>query len=307
MVWGCMRAPPRSRRTQHERELATLLAFEQQRRAATDFAALPPSEVVLGPDPYRIAALRGGGGWSACCAASRPWSCSTRRRGARPRRGAAVAGRARGVGRRRRAAWSARPRASWRVYRSRAGRSASSASRRLPVDALGMRDVALAPDGRTAYVVEDREGRLLAVSLERARGARCARPACASWRAATGRSRSRRSRGYVAVNCLLDHTIEIRRDGGELARIHHDGPIWSFALHRERRRRPARSPPAASRTIRSSARTAASATSTRTSISTGSRPARRSRRGSRRSTPRRSAWSRPSGSRSAAPTQAPCR
>src|SRR5689334_8421645 len=44
----------------HDRELQALRAFEQQRRAATDFAALPPSDIALGPDPYRIAALPGG-------------------------------------------------------------------------------------------------------------------------------------------------------------------------------------------------------------------------------------------------------
>src|SRR5262245_4514590 len=43
----------------HDRELAALRAFEDRRRAATDFAALPPSDAVLGPDPYRIAALPG--------------------------------------------------------------------------------------------------------------------------------------------------------------------------------------------------------------------------------------------------------
>jgi hypothetical protein len=96
----------------------------------------------------------------------------------------------------------------------------------LPVDALGLRDVALAPDGRTAYVVEDHDGRLLAVALGRDAGgtrelARCHGPVQVEAIA-----------DAVAVDCLLDHAIEIRR-AGAVARIHHDGPIWRFALHPE--------------------------------------------------------------------------
>ena len=37
----------------------------------------------------------------------------------------------------------------------------------IPIDALGMRSIALSPDARTAYVVEERTGRTLAVPLER--------------------------------------------------------------------------------------------------------------------------------------------
>ncbi|HET9620290.1 MAG TPA: hypothetical protein VFP84_02910, partial [Kofleriaceae bacterium] len=45
-------APP-----EHEHELAALSLFEQEHRDATDFAAVPPSNRRLGPDPYRIASL----------------------------------------------------------------------------------------------------------------------------------------------------------------------------------------------------------------------------------------------------------
>ena len=219
---------------EHERELAALHAFEEQRRAATDFAALPPSDVALGPDPYRIAALRGGHrligllrGESAAVVLDGDGAELSRIAAPREPGGLAVSADddVLVVGE------AARELAQYRVRGDRLERVAT-----LTVDALGMRDVALAPDGRTAYIVEDRTGRLLAVSLERER-----RSEQRALRATGARELGRchgpiqveAIAGTVAVDCLLDHTIEIRRDGAEVARIHHDGPLWRFALHRE--------------------------------------------------------------------------
>jgi hypothetical protein len=220
-------APP-----EHERELAVLRAFEQQRRAATDFATLPPSDQVLGPDPYRIAALHGGArligllrGESAVVVLDP--EAAELARAAAPRSPSGLAVSADDdlivVGDAARELWH---------YRLAGGRLERVAT--LPIDALGMRAVALAPDARTAYVVEQREGRLLAVSLERDR-TRALRPAgVRELGRCHGPIQVEAITGHVAVNCLLDHTLEIRRDGGgEIARIHHDGPLWSFALHRE--------------------------------------------------------------------------
>jgi hypothetical protein len=235
----------------HERELAALRAFEQQRRTQADFAALPPSNVALGPDPYRIAAVRGGTrligllrGESAAVVLDGDGAELARVAAPRSPGGLAVSAEddVLVVGE------AARELAHYRIVGGLAGdRLARVAS--LPIDALGLRDVALAPDGRTAYVVEEREGRLLALSL--------ARDPRAAHAAAEGRPPTDRAfhlggvrelgrchgpiqveaiTGYVAVNCLLDHTLEIRRDGGdggEVARIHHDGPLWRFALYRE--------------------------------------------------------------------------
>jgi len=231
----------------HERELEALRAFEQQRRAATDFATLPPSDVALGPDPYRIAALGGGErligllrGESAAVVLDADGAELTRVAAPGSPSGLAVSADddVLVVGE------AARGLAHYRIDGGRLERVAT-----LPVDALGMRDVAFAPDARTAYVVEEREGRLLAVSLERDpapkrvvadRGAKRVVEGGA-FRASRVRELSRchgpiqveAITGYVAVNCLLDHTIELRRDGGEVMRIHHDGPLWSFALHPE--------------------------------------------------------------------------
>ena len=216
----------------HERELAALHTFEEQRRAATDFAALPPSDVALGPDPYRIAALRDGRligllrGESAAVLLDASGAELGRVDAPRTPGGLAVSGGGDDVlvvGE------AARELAQLRVAGDRIERVASVA-----IDALAMRDVALAPDGRTAYVVEDRDGRLLAVALAREPRTHALR--------STGVRELGRCHGpiqvaaiaeYVAVDCLLDHTIEIRRDGGDPVRIHHDGPLWRFALRRE--------------------------------------------------------------------------
>jgi mono/diheme cytochrome c family protein len=227
----------------HERELEALHAFEDQRRSATDFAALPPSDEVLGPDPYRIAALGRGRmigvlrGESAVVELDRDGAELTRVAAPRSPGGLAVSGDgdALVVGE------AARELAQ---YRTRDGRLERVAT--LPVDALGLRDVALAPDGKTAYLVEERDGRLLAMSLEREPSRAFRRTAVRELGRCHGPIQVAAIAGHVAVDCLLDHTIEIRSDGsersarfapgpdrGDVARIHHDGPLWGFALHRE--------------------------------------------------------------------------
>jgi hypothetical protein len=241
----------------HERELDALRTFEQQRRASTNFATLPPSDQVLGADPYRIAALHDGRligllrGESAIVVLDPDGAELSRVAAPRSPTGLAVSDEddVLVVGE------AARELAVYRVADAKAGSGLERVST-LPVDALGMRDVALAPDERTAYVVEEREGRVLAVALEREdrRAGQVARGRASASRASPSADRLQpgfRSPGvrelsrchgpfqveavigHVAVNCVLDHTIEIHRDGGEVARIHHDGPIWSFALRRE--------------------------------------------------------------------------
>jgi DNA-binding beta-propeller fold protein YncE len=215
----------------HERELAALAQFEQQRRATTDFAALPPSDQALGPDPYRIAALPGGDrlvgllrGDSAVVVLDRDGAELARADAPRSPGGLAVSagGDVLVVGE------AARELAQYRFTAGRLERIAT-----VPVDALGMRDVALAPDGRTAYIVEERDGRLLAVALERDRGQALRASGVRELGRCHGPIQVAAVAGHVAVDCLLDHAIEIRRDAGEVARIHHDGPLWRFALHRE--------------------------------------------------------------------------
>ncbi len=212
-----------------EHDLAALHRFEEHRRAATSFAALPPSEEVLGPDPYRIEPLGHGligilRGESAVVSLDAHgielWRAAT------PRSPVGLAVSAEGdvlV-----AGEGARDLAHYRGERlERLGT--------VTVDALGMRAVAFAPDGKTAYVVEEREGRLLAVSLARD-GHALRAVATHELGRCHGPIQVAAVTGYVVVDCLLDHTLEVYRVSGvgdAVTRIRHDGPIWSFALERE--------------------------------------------------------------------------
>jgi len=211
-----------------ERALAALRAFEQQRRAATDVAALPPSDEVMGPDPYRIAALGDGErlvgllrGASAVVVLDADGAELSRAAAPRSPGGLAVSadGDVLVVGE------AARELAQYRVEGHRLARVAT-----LPLEALGLRAVALSPDARTAYVVEEREGRLLAVALERDAGRALRTAGVRELGRCHGPIQVEAAAGYVAVDCLLDHAIELWRDGERVARLQHDGPLWSFAL-----------------------------------------------------------------------------
>ncbi|MCW5807042.1 MAG: c-type cytochrome [Deltaproteobacteria bacterium] len=207
-----------------DRALARLLAFENERRAATDFAALPPSNVALGPDPYRIAPFGGGTrigilrGDAAVVLLDAAGAELARAEAPPSPSGLAIGpdGTAFVVGE--------GARELWRYRRTAAGLERTQGR---TAGALGMRDVAIAPDGKTAYVVEEREGRLLAVALDGEASVR-------ELGRCHGPLRVDAGVGYVATNCLLDHAIEIRRgDGDEVVRIHHDGPIWGTAIRRD--------------------------------------------------------------------------
>jgi hypothetical protein len=216
----------------HEAEIAALRALEDRRRATTDMAAVPPSDIALGPDPYRIAALPGGDGYAGVLRGESAVVLIDRDGVERARIAApgspsglavspggdvlVVGETAREIGH----------------YRRRGDRLERIA--RLPIDALGLRAIAIAPDARTAYVAEEREGRVLAVSL--ARTGRDGPLRATGVREVTrchGPIQVAAIAGAVAVDCLLDHAIEIHRDRGEPVRIVHDGPIWSFDLLRQ--------------------------------------------------------------------------
>ena len=215
----------------HDDELDDLHALEARLHAETDFAARPPSDVALGPDPYRIAAvpgervliglLRG----EAAVVALAPDGTELARLPA-PRSPSGLAVSAGGdvlvVGE------AARELAHYRVRDGRLARVAS-----VPIDALGLRDVAVSADGATAYVVEERGGRLLAIGLARDAAGALRRTGMRELGRCHGPTRVAALADAVVVSCVLDRALEIRRADGAVVRIAHDGPLWGFALHRE--------------------------------------------------------------------------
>lgn len=212
---------------EHEHEMTALRLFEQQRRDHADFTAVPPSSQRLGPDPYRVAALHKSDrlvgllrGESAVVVIDRDGGEHARIAAPGSPSGLAITGDddVLVVGD------NAKELAQFRVAGDRLERVAS-----VPIDALGLRDVALAADGKTAYVVEEHDGRVLAIGLDRDRN-RALRPAAShELMRCHGPNEIAVHGREVIVNCLLDHAIVILRDGSEVARIHHDGPTWRFA------------------------------------------------------------------------------
>ncbi len=214
----------------HARELAALHDAEDQRRRNIDFATLPPSDAALGPDPYRIVhtragthvgLLRGDGAVVIVGADGRELA-----RAPAPRSASGIAVSPAdvllvvGEDERTVAQFAVAPGGLERVAT-------------LPVDALGMRDIAWSPDGKTAYVVEDHDGRLLALTMARGDGPALRVAGVRELGRCHGPIRVAAIAGYVATDCLLDHAIELRRDGAgdaPVTRIVHDGPIWSLAL-----------------------------------------------------------------------------
>jgi len=215
----------------HQAELDALFALEQRRREEIDFAKLPPSDVALGPDPYRVERVAAGlvgvlRGESLIVALDANAAETSRLPAPRAPSGLAVTAEDDVL-----VVGEAAPEiAHYRVHDGRLERMATIA-----VAALGMRDVAVAPDGRTAYVVEERSGRVLAIELERDRSRALRKLGERELGRCHGPVQVEAIADVIAVDCLLDHTIELYRpDGampGVIARIRHDGPLWSFALH----------------------------------------------------------------------------
>ncbi|MGE3546588.1 MAG: hypothetical protein AB7L28_21860, partial [Kofleriaceae bacterium] len=213
----------------HQRELSELRQLEEERRAATDFATLPASDVVLGADPYRIVRVARDRFAGLLRAESAivllDGSGAELARAAAPRSPSGLAVTAAGdvlvVGE------GAREIAQFRVRGASLERVAT-----LPIDALGMRDIAVTADARTAYIVEELDGRLLEISL--ARGGVLASSGVRELGRCHGPIQVETAGDRLVVNCLLDRTLEIRSrtspDRAAVVRIQHDGPMWGFAI-----------------------------------------------------------------------------
>jgi hypothetical protein len=214
----------------HARELAALRAVEDERRRTIDFSTLPSSDDVLGANPYRVAHTDDGTrvgllrGDDAVVVIDGAGAESERESAPRSASGLAV----RGDGAVLVVGEDARSVARYRVVRGHLKPLGA-----LPVDALGMRDVAWAPDGRRAYIVEDHDGRLLELTVGDDTDHATPTPRVRELGRCRGPIRVEAVADYVVTDCLLDHVLEIRHDGddsGTVMRIRHDGPLWGFAL-----------------------------------------------------------------------------
>ncbi|HEU4406739.1 MAG TPA: hypothetical protein VFS43_15840 [Polyangiaceae bacterium] len=240
--------------------LAPLSAFEEGRRAAADFARLPPSDRAFGPDPTAIRPLPAGGGAARFAGILRGRDAIVLLDAALAEIARAPAppsptGLAVGAG----GELFVAGEQSNEIWRYRVEGDAPLPAGRLAIEgAHGLRDVAAAGD--IVYALDDREGRLFALELrpgveERGKGRGGERggplapgagergggplaPGAGERRVLNpgrGPFRIAREGDRLIVDCLLDHALVIYRlDARGLPRgegavtIRHDGPIWGF-------------------------------------------------------------------------------
>jgi hypothetical protein len=225
---------PESAREQAIRaDLAALRREESELRARTDFETLGPSSRTLGANPYALAPLadgrfagilRGDSRVVVLDAALRETSSlatlpSPSALAATPDGRVFVAGPLA---------------AAVERYRSVGGMLERDGVAALPAGSVVR---ALVADERGVLVADFAGDRLLSLPRSGAftESARAGEPRHTS--VCQGPFRLALSPRFVAVDCLFDHTVQVlARDangepGREVARIVHDGPLWSVALH----------------------------------------------------------------------------
>ena len=214
-----------------------LLEFEEERRAATDFASLAPGDRVTGPNPYDVVALpaRAPGGEAsnarfvgilrgadALVLLDGEGKELARIDAPRSPTGLAIGSGKDGAT----VHVSGEGSATIARYRVKGDGLQRTGEIVIP-DALAITDIALGPEG-VLHVIEEFEGRLLTVPLaggEARESARCLGP-----------MQVLRHGDLVLVDCLLDRAVlgfRVDRRGvpgpEPVFRIQHDGPIWSMA------------------------------------------------------------------------------
>jgi hypothetical protein len=227
--------PPSKRELELRAALGRLRAEEGELRAHTDFAAERPSSRSLGSNPYALAALDGGrfvgvlrGDSRVVLLNEKLTETSAVRTTPSPSALAVVPG-----GR----VFVAGPLASG-VERYRVNGEKLEPDQAVPLP-KGTVVRALAADGRALVVLDFVGDRLLSWPLARALSvpARIGEPRRTS--SCRGPVRAALSPHHLAVACLFDHAVSVlERDaqgepGREVARIVHDGPIWSVALREQ--------------------------------------------------------------------------
>ena len=211
--------------------LAPLHAFEEARRAATDFRTQAASDRARGPDPYGIRALPAAAaparfagllrGRDAVVLLDASLHEIDRAPTAASPSGIAVstAGEVFVVGEQ-----------SPEIHRYRVASGRLQPSGKIAVGVLALRDVAVGPEG-VLYAASERRGQLFSFPLDLPRDGDAVRVI----EAGAGAFRVARVGSRVLVDSLLDHTLvayDVDAQGfprGDSAiTIHHDGPIWGF-------------------------------------------------------------------------------
>jgi len=202
-----------------------LAQFEASRRAATDFARLPPANRSHGADPYALASLDAEHLVGVLRGASALVLLDTRLRELQridvP--GSAVALTVSESGE----CWvAAEASRSLLRFRFDGQRLARVGQLDLP-GILGVRALTAGPSG-VLYVLDEHDGTLLTIDPARSTSVRERR------RVGHGPLSLRRVGSLLIVDLLLDHALAIYSLDArgaileERARVHHDGPIWGF-------------------------------------------------------------------------------
>ncbi len=212
-----------------DRALAPLRAYEEGRRVSTDFAHLPPSDRVMGADPYAVVALPGGRtlgllrGDAALVVLDQ--DLVERQRLPTFEEPTALAIDADG----RVFVVSERASTIARFHWDEGSKSLLADSPLSLEGVLGARGIAVGPEG-ALHVVEEHDGRLLTfvpVALEYTRSESFV---------GHGALRVVRTKSFVVTLALLDHDLVVRHvdahgvplTAGE-SRLHTDGPCWGIA------------------------------------------------------------------------------
>jgi len=224
-------APPRAPAPD---PLAPLHAYEEGRRAAADFAALPSSDHALGPDPYALALLEGKGrarfagllrGRDAIVLLDEALQEIARAPAPPSPTGLAVAhdGEIFVCGDQ-----------SPNIARYRLDHDTLKQVANIPLDgARAIRDLALSADQRTLYAVDEHEGRLFVIARDGAKAARSL-PTC------DGPIHVSATKHWTLVDCLLSRSVLAlpldphgEPDPQAAITLHHDGPIWGVSTIEE--------------------------------------------------------------------------
>jgi hypothetical protein len=204
--------------------LDQLRAFEISERARTDFAALPPADAVLGPNPYRTACLGGGRAVGVMRGASSLVLLDVSGEGLRElsRANAPTSTTGLAVATDQQRIFAAGEHAGLVTsYRPDGDSLLTLSSFTLPL--ANVRDLSFARG--KLFAVSDVDGAMAIVDPARPSEAQLVREL-------DGPIRVIADEALVVIDELLGHRLTIRAHDGESVAIVHDGPIWSFALRK---------------------------------------------------------------------------